>query len=634
MYAYAISKNQSKRGSALVGATVILLGMMGLLFASVALSTSGVEESRRGIDKIRTRYVAEAGFEAGMLFLNNAIGINSAYDPMNGLESLLPVDGASVTPIIATPLMNGTAQVGAYTVSMTRVAGDATSMIVRLDVTGYLPDAPANIAPGQAPPTWSSASVTVQFEQEPSTVFDYAYFINNWGWFYGNTIFSNGNARSNGQFDVAGYAPTITGQPIYTGVEELGGNVTLSGYVDDNGDGLMDGEDGGVFAGWDIVAAHNLQGNGGQTQNQHDFEEAVEMPNLSDLTQYKEQAISEGGSIKVAGVSAVSGVYGDDAGESGNLYLYGTLADPIVIDGPIVSTGDVVIHGYVQGQGAIYAGGNIYIPDSVIYVDPPSSERPAGNAQADTEAWLTTNMNKDFLGLFSAENVVVGDYTNSTWQHYVGNWMSHSMNKSSEDSGEDNIPNTYMGLDGIVGTTDDDVLEGDGVFTVELYTQAQADYGLLPPGVSVGDVVPGSGEDIDGDGVYDDTTTLSDLFLSASLNPANWGGNMPPAGIANYSDIAVTDAYNLDAAIYTNHSFCYFVVGSNPAQINGALVCRNENIVYGTPRVEMNHDSRLLGGGSSLIGDLLPRTMKSPEILRWQKLDADPNRYMEVVIEP
>ena len=49
-------------------------------------------------------------------------------------------------------------------------------------------------------------------------MFDYGYFINNWGWFYGNTIECYGNARSNGQFDVHGYSPTVTGQPVYDDV--------------------------------------------------------------------------------------------------------------------------------------------------------------------------------------------------------------------------------------------------------------------------------------------------------------------------------------------------------------------------------------------------------------------------------
>ena len=44
------------------------------------------------------------------------------------------------------------------------------------------------------------------------------------------------------------------------------------------------------------------------------------------------------------------------------------------------------------------------------------------------------------------------------------------MNTSAEDSGVDRIPSTAVGKDGITGTADDDVLEGDGSWTVECYT--------------------------------------------------------------------------------------------------------------------------------------------------------------------
>jgi hypothetical protein len=101
---------------------------------------------------------------------------------------------------------------------------------------------------------------------------------------------------------------------------------------------------------------------------------------------------------------------------------------------------------------------------------------------------------------------------------------------------------------------------------------------------------------------------------------------MPAAGIAAYSDIATLYANHLDATFYTNHSFCYVVLGSEDANINGALVSRNEDIIYGTPNIKINHDSRLLGGSSSLAAPLLPRTVEAPEILRWSRLDRDPNR--------
>ncbi len=105
---------------------------------------------------------------------------------------------------------------------------------------------------------------------------------------------------------------------------------------------------------------------------------------------------------------------------------------------------------------------------------------------------------------------------------------------------------------------------------------------------------------------------------------------MPPAGYSSYSDFSSVYANNMDAVFYTNHSFCYLVLGSSAAEVNGAIVSRNEAIVYGTPSIAINHDSRLLGGNSGLVNGLLPKTMQSPTILRWQALDTDPNRYLGV----
>jgi hypothetical protein len=352
------------------------------------------------------------------------------------------------------------------------------------------------------------------------------------------------------------------------------------------------------------------------------------MPNLSDLSQYEADAVEQASTIKIGGIDMTDAVYGDESGEKAGLYLVGTAAKPIVLDGPIVVKGDVIISGHVTGQGAIYASGNVYVPNSIQYVNGPSTDRPASGSEADTEAWLGANWNKDFLGLFSAENIVVGDHTHKTWKAYVSGWMNSSLNKSEEDAGEDGIPNTKNGVDGIKGTADDDVLEDDNVFTVEVYTELDEELGLIPPGSDVGDNIPGTGEDIDGDGKYDATTTLTDIEFGAALTAANWGGNMPAAGIGKYSDIATLYANNLDAVFYTNHSFCYLVLGSSDAVINGALVSRNENIVYGTPKFVTNYDCRLLGGVTGMAGDLLPKVVGEPQTIVWRRLDEDPNRQV------
>jgi len=618
-------KNQARRGSALVGTVTVLVGLLGVLYVASAMSVTEVRDSRRAVDDVRTRYLADSGVECGINFLSQAVK-NNPQNPLKGLTNLFTA--GPMTLFVGQPVMNGTEKVGAYSVAMSTVQQTGSSITVAIDSTGYLPDAPANLPAGKHPSSWHSVRTTVKYTLAPSQVFDYAYFINNWGWFYGDTIYANGNVRSNGQFDAAGYAPTVTGQPTYDSVAWDGAHATLSGYHDDNHDGLQDGKDGGVFSGWDIINVQHLQGQGGSPASQHDFQPQVPMPNLTDLTYYETNAITSGGNITIGGVTVTNAVYGDEPGEKQNLYLVGTAANPITLHGPVVVRGNLIISGYVTGQGAIYSGGNVYCPDSVKYVNPPSSPRPADNSQSATETWLSANWNKDFLGLFARKSVALGDFTDGTWQYYESWWMSDPMNASNEDQGSDGIPNTRAGKDGIMGTADDDVLENDGVFTIQHYSAQDQALGLIPPGAHVGDPIPGTGEDIDGNGVYDGSMTLANIINPPALNTTNWGGNMPVGGIANYHDVASMTANHMDAVFYTNHSFCYTVLGGEPATINGALVSRNEDIIYGTPNVQFNYDCRLLGGSSGMASKFLPTAMQPVQVVRWAPLDHDPNKSL------
>ena len=619
------SARSGQRGSALVTSLVVMVGLAGLLSAVAMSSVIEIQETRLEVDQVRSGYVAQAGSEAAINMINQAAAAGPLTDPLSGVRALFAT-GDTVTAFSGTALQSGGAQVGAYSVRLVRLNETPTAITIAIDASGYMPVAPGGA--GAEPTNWSSERTTVRLSMAPSEVFNYAYFLNNWGWLYGDSITAAGNARSNGQFDAANFRPTVTGQPMYDLVEDNGGSISLSGYKDDNGDGLFDGNDGGIYSGWDIVNVARVRGNGGQTRNQHDFDEQVDMPNLSNLGMYEQIALGRNATIRIGGVVQAAGVVGDAPGERQNLYLVGTAANPIVLNGPIVVRGDVIIHGHVTGQGAIFAGGNIYCPNSIQYVNGPSTPRPANTTQAATEAWLSTNWNRDFLGLFAKENIVVGDHTNSTWRHYVGGWMGHPMNSSVEDAGADKIPNTRNGRDGIRGTADDDVLEGDGVFTIQRYTAEHQALGLIPPGSAVGRPIPGTGEDIDGDGVFDPRKSLTDVTLTKPLNTTVWAGNMPSGGISQFRNIASMNAARFDAVFYTNQSFCWTVLGGVAAQINGALICRNENIVYGTPSLSFNHDARLLGGPAGKAADLLPRSLQPLEILRWMPLDNDPNRYL------
>ena len=401
---YSRRTDEAKRGSALVGSLVVSVGLLGLMVATIAISSAEVKDAERAMADLRTRYVAEAGAERGLDFLNEAVAKTSIVGPLQGISGLF-ANEETIFPIIAESFMSDGAQVGAYTVTMSLVEETSSSITVELQTTGYVPDAPENLGPNERVQSWESVATTVRYELEPSNVFDYSYFINNWGWLYGSTIHVQGNARSNAQFDVAGYQPTITGQPLYDSIEWNGSTAQLIGYQDDNLDGLTDGNDGGIFSGWDIVGAHNVVGNGGLASNQHPFEDPIDMPNLTDLTQYEEIALDAGSSIVVGGTTMTDAVYGDDSGETGNLYLIGTAASPIELDGPVVVQGDVIISGYVTGQGAIYAGGNV-----VRAPTRSSTSRPRDDAADGQHPGQHRGLDHGQLGQGPAGTVRVGEH--------------------------------------------------------------------------------------------------------------------------------------------------------------------------------------------------------------------------------
>ncbi len=617
-----IQPSSAEKGNVLVGTLVATILVGGLVFSSTMLARSEVKDSKLALDRTKALTIAEAGVEQAIHHFRSAIKKTAFKDPFLGVKALFD-DGLggykAYAPYDAEALMDGSNKVGEFSVTATAADRDG-GLDITISSTGFFPAAPKNLVGQESRISQVTVQAVIRLDTQPSKVFDYSYFINNWGWFYGSTIYCNGNAASNGQFDVAGYSPTVTGQPTYEGIAWSGSNADLQGYRDDNGDGLQDGKDGGVFSGWDIVGVQNLQGEGGKAKNQHDFQEKIEMPNLSDLTQYEEKAKSSGGSITIGGTVVSNAVYGDEAGEKQHLYLHGTSAKPIEIKGTVVVRGDVLITGVIKGQGAIYSGGNVFIPNNLSYANPPSTKRPADGTESATESWISANKDKDFVGLFAKENIVLGDYTNSYWQSYVGNWLGDPMNSSKEDAGEDQIPNTKNGRDALPGTADDDVLEGDGIWTTEKYTAADQALGLIPPGKNVGDPIPGTGEDIDGDGVYDPTLTVADLKVKDPLTKSNWGGNIPAAGVPNYSSIASIQMTNLDGVFYTNHAFAWLTVPGSPINVNGSIVSRNESIIYGGS-IHMNYDARVLGGKDGVAGDLLPVTPQRIQILSWQIIE-------------
>jgi len=571
-----------------------------LIYSSLVVVVAEHKGVSTSVKRTQALFVAEAGLHRTLKHCWDTANRNSMVTPFAGIDSM----GGGVLFADTQVLDTGGIAAGTYTVTVNSVnAVGQYKRDVEVTIDSCVPAVVQMFNENNA--DWRraikrTANAVIRVDFARSEVFDYVYFINNWGWYYGNTIIARGNVRGNGQFDGGNYSATVHGIPRFANMD----TTDFSGRIDD----------GGVYSGWNIINAGNMRGMVSDPANRHPFEHVIPMPNLTDLTMYETIAKNSNSYIEIGGVTVAGPVVGDDPAEAPRLYLHGTPEAPITLHGPVVVRGNVIIYGNVQGQGSIYAQGNIYIPGNIQYVTPPAGLSDSAD-EAEIESLLVANADADALGLFAREHVIIGNYTNSSWRSYVSSWLNDWRNESEEDTGEDQMPNTLEGRDGILGTADDDVLEGDGDWTTEYYSQQDADWGLIPQEL-VDTAIPGSGEDTDGDAQYDPRTHLDDFDLhNLTLNTGLWEGNLDHP--INYADIASNLITNIDAVMYTNHTVGMLTTASgHDFVINGAIISRNEAMVYGTDHFVLNYDVRLLMG-SDTHGLYLPRAWRRPHVIMW-----------------
>ncbi len=251
-----------------------------------------------------------------------------------------------------------------------------------------------------------------------SRVFDYAYFLNNWAWYWDHDVHVSGDSRGNGRFD-------LYEQP------QVNGHLYAHFEIDDHGDGIS--------------------GLASNASYRHQYAPRVEMPSLLDLSYYEALGQSENSSLRVGDTIVTSGgaTVTDDA------ILVGTATAAILVDGPVVFQNDVVIKGYVTGYGCIYAGRNLYIAGDIEYLNPPPSPRPPDEGQdpVTRDQFVYQHQDKDLIGFAARGNIIQGDYTGQNG----GQWRS--------DLWLFDMGNEDVGLDGIPDTGDEG--EGDGVFQAE-----------------------------------------------------------------------------------------------------------------------------------------------------------------------
>jgi len=374
----------------------------------------------------------------------------------------------------------------------------------------------------------------------PSQIFDYEYFLNNWGWWWGNSITGNGGNRANWDFD-------FRSNPTVNGLILANGNITASG-----------------------VPVNQLAQNppfSGQAGNDpvdlaHMGVPRLPMPNLKDLSYYETKALADAttNGLWVGGTQVVAGVHKDVA--QPGLYLVGTDSQPIVISNTVVVEGDVVIQGKMTGHGTLYVGGNLYISGNLTYKNGPDwSTPPETMTTAQRDQWVINNQNKDLIGLAVRGSILGGDVTSSDWK----SWCFDSAAWGLSTVGDE----THLGADGIANTGDDNIpfLHADGTYS--------------------------TGYDADGDGVIEGNFNYDTQLNMTSARAAKIAG-YPAASDGSpvpYNTVASNYMNLLDAIFYTNHAAAMRLAAAN-AVFHGVLVSRNEAIVFDSSCV-FNYDSRV-----------------------------------------
>lgn len=401
-------KLNTNKGIALIAAYFTLL-VLTIIFVSF-MSRIFTESRAAGRNKqvLETAYLAEAGIDQvtgdlhelfELFFIAQGRRENAFVwfdDLPNAAKYILPV--------------NAVLGAGTYTVQITAVD---SSIPAQREIT--------LVSTAQINDIIKRVTAIIRYELVPSDVFKNAYFVNNFGWLWGNTITSQGDIRANGNISFGAYTPTINGD-VYAAVNP---DIGATGAIIGNNDyeNITDYRNNSSNAARPSNPSADpqdidLDGDLEQFPYEDGYDgvsdkisnpEGVDMPYLGDLQEYKDIAVAHNGTIEQGGAVIVNNVL--DITGTDTIVLIGTAANPIVLNGPVVIAGDVLIKGVVTGQGTIYSGRNIHIGGNITYQNAPSWTKP----DTDTAATDALADAADFLGLAAKGNIVIGDYTSGTF---------------------------------------------------------------------------------------------------------------------------------------------------------------------------------------------------------------------------
>ena len=672
-------RNSLRGGFALPAALVFTACALILLGATFGYVSHAARETRVFIAKDRCRLAAQSAIEQA----KNEI--QAGFKAFVGVGTAVKVDPKQATSynwfdkVSADRKTIGVGTKKTVTLQSPVVFGAGTSACTVYVGIGRHIEHETNDAVAELPivatgvytyPDGLRVTATIQervyFATGQSEVFNYAYFVNNYGWMNGSSITINGDMRANGNVSLTG--STVNGFVYAAKNDEVGaaGTVTTSSakikgqssyrsscgnrarpdFADYATKGAYDApkSDQTISAPRYDTKGNLTSGTAAATSGKpilNALADPIPMPFVSDLADYVEYARERKGTLYAPAYSytdslsathsvaakSVSAHY-DGVGPSenaaladkGSIVLYGTQTNPIRIDGPVVVDGDVIISGYVTGQGTVYAGRNIHIVGDVKYVKAPSWAHPDANDAAVEAA----NADKDLLGMVAKGNIVVGNSASSGWYNSVANYInpkssSSVVNAYACDPSDADIgypawfDGNYTAVETVNGAHFDKVRVGVETYTEIVKVQQEVvtttKWGRQQKSyVWVDKEVTKTRDALQNKPDRRYYETVCDDTLLAAFGTAG--------------------LIQIDAVLYNNHGiFGTPGKANNVFNLNGSLICRDEAIIFSGNGIRFNWDMRLLPKSGNKAQDRasLPVGMQDPYTSAWQEVPDSQN---------
>lgn len=212
-------KNKKQRGSALM----TTFGVMSLLAvaatAYIDQATQTVREANHNTQEVQTTHLCEAGIQSVLRDIWRPFKISQIFTEMEDacLGATPGTPKASMTGTVT-----GVGKFASGVVGYFSPGGDPYARMVTVRSIGWL-DINGNDLPDSNEPR-KTVDVVAEFRLARSKVFDYTYFVNNYGWMYGfspTTLIVNGDMRANGNFEFQNGSGTINGSVIAANNDKL-----------------------------------------------------------------------------------------------------------------------------------------------------------------------------------------------------------------------------------------------------------------------------------------------------------------------------------------------------------------------------------------------------------------------------